>query len=89
MVVNDLLLKTYEVLKDRVDLLQEFVKEIEGMRKLPKIDIDKLMEIAKKLRDLEVELLLGNIGLELTEHLLGVRIQNAVQPVVNNAPDLR
>ena len=88
MVVNDLLLKTYEVLKDRVDLLQEFVKEIEGMRKLPKIDIDKLMEIAKKLRDLEVELLLGNIGLELTEHLLGVRIQNAVQPVINNAPDL-
>jgi hypothetical protein len=83
-----LLSKTYEVLKDRVDLLLEFVKEIEGMRKLPKIDIDKLMEIAKKLRDLEVELLLGKIGLELTEHLLGVRIQNSIQPVVNNAPGL-
>jgi len=45
-VVNDLLSKTYEVLKDRVDLLQEFVKEIEEMRKLPKIDIDRLMAIA-------------------------------------------
>ena len=63
------------MLKGRVDLLQEFVKEIERNSYLPKINIDNLMEFAKKLRDLEVQLLFGESGLELTAHLLGAFIR--------------
>ena len=86
--ISDLLSATYRILKTRRDLLDKFLQEIDRMSKLPRVDIDALMELAQQLKDLETALLFGDTKLELTRHLLGAANSNAIQPVLNDAPNL-
>jgi hypothetical protein len=78
--IDSLLVKVHQILKGQKDLLNTILLEIEGMRKLPKIDIDHLMRFAHKLKVLEKELLFGDKKLELTQLLLKLPKQSDVEP---------
>jgi hypothetical protein len=82
--IDFLMDQVYNILTGRQEVLANLVKEIEQMRKMPKIDLETLMAFVEKLKAIEKELLLGGNEIEITNLLLKFPKQNPVQQVAQS-----